>query len=447
MTPAGFAPEALDALGGPAWLVARRQEALARAAKAELPSEAEEEWHYSNVGALDLDAFAPPSPAVATLGEAGGLPPPATRLLEAFGQVAAVAVTVDGVVAEVRLEAGAPEGLRVGRLLDASSAPAGLAPLEEGADALSLVAEACVRDGVQVEVAPRTVVPAPIVLLHVVTDAASGRLVAPRTLVELGSEAEATVVELLVSGEGEALVASASELVVGAGGQLAHLAAQELGGRALQLGSHRARLARDASLTSFVAALGGATARQRTHAVLAGENAESRLFAAYLADGRQVLSFRTVQEHIAPRTVSELVFKGAVAGEARSAYSGLVHLHHGARRADASQTNRNLVLSEGARADSVPNLDIEENDVRCSHASAVGPIDAEQRFYLESRGVPPAAAERLVLLGFFEEILARSPNAAFAAQVRDALPGRLAAATGGQADATGGAGGAPARTS
>ena len=97
---------------------------------------------------------------------------------------------------------------------------------------------------------------------------------------------------------------------------------------------------------------------------------------------------RTFQEHAAPRTRSNLVFMGAVDDSARSVYSGLIRIHKGARKSDAAQTNRNLVLSDGAHADSVPNLDIEENDVRCSHASAVGPIDRAQRFYVESRGVP-----------------------------------------------------------
>ena len=160
-------------------------------------------------------------------------------------------------------------------------------------------------------------------------------------------------------------------------------------------------------MRTFTASLGGEYARFRTESVLAGQGGSAELLAAYLGDGSQVHDFRTLQEHGAPRTKSDLVFKGAVAGTARSVYSGLIRMRHGAKGADAFQTNRNLVLSEGAHADSVPNLDIEENDVRCSHASAVGPIDREQRFYLEARGVPPAVAERLILLGFFDDLWAR----------------------------------------
>ena len=115
------------------------------------------------------------------------------------------------------------------------------------------------------------------------------------------------------------------------------------------------------------------------------------MLAAYLGTGDQVHDFRTLQDHHAERTDSELLFKGAVADTARSVYSGLIRIRKGARRVDARQTNHNLVLSEGAHADSVPNLEIDENDVRCSHASTVGPIDEEQRHYLESRGIDPTA--------------------------------------------------------
>ena len=120
--------------------------------------------------------------------------------------------------------------------------------------------------------------------------------------------------------------------------------------------------------------------------------------------------FRTLQDHAAPATTTDLLFKGAVQDRGRSVYSGLIRVRPGARGTNAFQTNRNLVLSEGARADSVPNLEIDENDVGCSHASAVGPVDEEQRFYLESRGVPPEVADRLIVLGFFGEVLDRLPS-------------------------------------
>jgi len=128
---------------------------------------------------------------------------------------------------------------------------------------------------------------------------------------------------------------------------------------------------------------------------------------------------------VAPKTTSDLLFKGAVEDDARSVYTGLIHIGKQAKGSAAFQTNRNIKLSEGAWAESVPNLDIENNDVRCSHASAVGPIDEEQRFYLESRGVPPAVAERLIVLGFFAEVIERLPVPAVAAELRQQVSDKL----------------------
>ena len=155
------------------------------------------------------------------------------------------------------------------------------------------------------------------------------------------------------------------------------------------------------------------------------KGASSELLAVYFGEGEQMHDFRTMQDHVAPRTTSELLFKGAVEDHARGVYSGLIRIRRDAQKCDARQTNRNLVLSQGAHADSVPNLEIEADDVRCSHATAVGPIDEDERFYVESRGVPPEVAERLIVLGFFGEVLARMPATTVTGRLRDAIAGKL----------------------
>jgi Fe-S cluster assembly protein SufD len=147
----------------------------------------------------------------------------------------------------------------------------------------------------------------------------------------------------------------------------------------------------------------------------------------YLGSGDQVHDVRTLQDHGAPHTVSDLLCKGAVAERSRSVYSGLIRMRHGAVRSDAMQTNHNLVLDERAHADSVPNLDIEENDVRCSHASSVGPVSEDQLYYLESRGLAPERAERLIVLGFFDDIVERAPIAPARRALRDHIGRRLGA--------------------
>jgi Fe-S cluster assembly protein SufD len=127
----------------------------------------------------------------------------------------------------------------------------------------------------------------------------------------------------------------------------------------------------------------------------------------FFADGSQHFDHRSEQDHAAPNGTSDLLYKGALRDESRAVYSGWVHVRPGAQRTEAMQTNRNIVLSENAKADSIPNLEIEANDVKCGHAASVGPVEAETLFYLMSRGIPEKEAERLIVFGFFQEVLDR----------------------------------------
>jgi Fe-S cluster assembly protein SufD len=263
----------------------------------------------------------------------------------------------------------------------------------------------------------------PIVVVHRVD--ADGAALFPRLLMELAEQGTATVIEI-VAGSGDALVAPVTELDVAAAARLSYLHVQLLGPGAWQIALQASRVARDATFTSAAVALGGEYARLRTDSVLDGPGAGGRLLAVYFGADHQMHDFRTIQHHRARHTHSDLLYKGAVANSARSVYSGLIRVEKGARGTNAMQTNRNLVLHEGAHADSVPNLEIEDNDVRCSHASAVGPIAEDQRFYLESRGVPPDVAGRLIALGFLDEVLEQLPAPALADPLRRALAAKLA---------------------
>jgi Fe-S cluster assembly protein SufD len=201
-----------------------------------------------------------------------------------------------------------------------------------------------------------------------------------------------------------------TEVIVGDGARVEHLVIQDLGPDVWQTAYVTSDVGRDATLLGFTMALGGEYARVRTDSVITGAGGGAELLALYCGDGTQMHDFRTLQDHIGPKSTSDLVFKGAVQGEARSAYSGLIRVQRGAAGTKAFQTNRNLILSDtGLASYSVPNLDIEENDVSCSHASATGPIDVDQRFYLESRGVPTGIADQLIVLGFFDDLLTRMP--------------------------------------
>lgn len=372
----GFTVDAARALAGPKWLAARRQAAAERLDGLTWPSAGEDLWRFSPIERFDPEQYEPattPQPAWQ------GIDPS----LASKGVVLGALSTLDD----------GPERDLLGTVAGASE------------DAFTVLHDAFLTEGAVVHVPAGVVVDTPIVIEHRAGPA--GQAVFPHTLVVLDEGAEATVLERVV-GDGESrLAVPVVELVVGDGAHLRYASVQQHGASTWQVALQRAHLGRDATLHASAVALGGDYARLRSEARLEGEGADSDLLAVYFGDGEQTLDFRTLQDHAAPRTRSSLLFKGAVEERAHSVYSGLIHIRPQAQRSDAFQTNRNLVLTEGAGAESIPNLEIEANDVRCSHASTVGPIDEEQLYYLETRGVRPADAERLIVLGFFDDVFDR----------------------------------------
>jgi Fe-S cluster assembly protein SufD len=355
-------------------------------------------------------------------------------------------VTRNGTIEALEMDRAAPEALSVTTSRDMPGTVTNheaLGSLAPGRDAFGELHDAFVQDVVFVGVAPKTVVSDPVVVVHLIDPGSSDRpgiSVFPHTLVDLGPSSEAGIIELTAPGvpsqslpagdEYDAppvatLVVPVTELRVADDAHLRYANLQVLGHGATSLALQASQVGRDASLQSFTAGLGGRYARVRTDSDLVGQAGRTSLLAAYLGTAEQVHDFRTLQDHHAPRTESQLLFKGAVADTARSVYSGLIRIRKGARGSNAFQTNHNLVLSEGAHADSVPNLDIDENDVRCSHASTVGPIDEEQRYYLETRGIAPAVAERLIVLGFFSDLAERAPFPGVSRWVEDAVRRRM----------------------
>jgi Fe-S cluster assembly protein SufD len=239
----------------------------------------------------------------------------------------------------------------------------------------------------------------------------SGVVAYPRLVIDAQEDSEITVIERFVSADDvDSLVIPVLEIRAAQAARVTYLAVNELGNKTWQIGHQLAVGERDSTVKVFTVALGGDYARMRAEVRLVGQGASAQQTALYFADGTQMHDFRTLQVHEAPRTHSDLLFKGAVKDTAKSVYTGLIKIGENATKSEAFQTNRNLTLSHGAWAESVPNLEIETNDVKCSHASTVGPIDEDQRFYLESRGVPPEIAERLVVFGFFEDVIERMPK-------------------------------------
>ncbi len=298
------------------------------------------------------------------------------------------------------------------------------APTDRAPDAFATLNDAFTASPVVVEVPRGVQLAQPLeVATHLRGDGSAwfGRLV-----VVVGEGASATVVERTTSdADANVLSVPLTELAVERGGRLEVVSVQQLGLRAWQLGSLVADVAQEGHLRVGLAGLGGEYARLRTDCTLSGRGAHGDLLAAYFGDGDQTLDFRTFQHHLAPDTSSNLLFKGAVAGRSRSVYTGLMRVDKAARGTNAFQTNANVKLSDDAWAESVPNLEIETNDVRCSHASTVGPVDPEQRFYLESRGVRPADADRLIVAGFFDEVLRELPSVPAVDEVRAGVAAKL----------------------
>jgi Fe-S cluster assembly protein SufD len=265
-----------------------------------------------------------------------------------------------------------------------------------------------------------------VLVTHEATE--SGVVSFPSLEIDAAENSEVTVVERFMSSDGcQSLIVPMVKIRAAQSARVTYVAINELSRDTWMIGYQRSSGDRDSTISTSTIALGGDYSRVRAAVRLVGQGASAKQVALYFADGNQMHDFRTLQDHAAPRTHSDLLFKGAVRDTAKSVYTGLIKIRDNAEKSEAFQTNRNLTLSSGAWAESVPNLEIETNDVKCSHASTVGPIDDEQRFYLESRGIRPEIAERLVVFGFFADVIDRLPSAAEPRMLRQKVGEKLLA--------------------
>ncbi len=245
--------------------------------------------------------------------------------------------------------------------------------------------------------------------LRIIVPAAVGQTVVSRVLVDVAAGAQVTIVEEHSGGGKGSLTLGVTEIRVGPGANARHVLVQRWESGARGHLTVRARAERDATYLSATASFGGDIAKVDLGCELAGPGARSELVGVALAERRQHLDHHTAHRHTADHTWSNINFKAAVAGRARSSYTGLISIAKDAPTSEAYQENRNLLLSEHARADSIPELEILTDDVSCSHGATVAPIDPEQVFYLQSRGIPADEAMRLVVRGFVESTLRLVP--------------------------------------
>jgi Fe-S cluster assembly protein SufD len=359
-----------------------------------LPTTSDEVWRYAPLNDLDLERFAvasepqrvSDSPFAAQLIERAGL---VVRVTDGFG--VSPSDEIEGVSVDFEVSAMSLTGEPLVRRYEG--------------DTFALLNAALAPSTTVIRVAAGVNVAEPIVVLNQSSTSASFS----RTQLHVGRGASVTIVEYFEGGE-NALVVPVNEYRIEDNGALQLITYQRLDASAWHVARTTGHLARDARLHQAVVGFGAHYDRSRNDAEMLGSGASNELRTTFLGSGDQVHDFRTRQFHVAPRTTSTLLSKGAVAGSSRCVYTGLIEIEKGAKRTDARQTNHNLLLSKNAHADSVPNLDIRENDVMCAHASSVGPLDDLQRWYLESRGVTPDDAQRLLIQGFFYEMLSALPE-------------------------------------
>ena len=238
---------------------------------------------------------------------------------------------------------------------------------------------------------------------------ADGSAVFPHTLIVAGDGCELTFIDRMSSRALDRAFSDAvTEIVVGAGAHVRYVSIQEWGAGVTHLGVQRAQVGRDAEFRSLAIGFGADLARAEAETVLSAPGGFSEMLGVFFAGREQHFDHRSLQDHVAPNCTSDLLYKGALKGASRAIYTGTVVIQKGAHLCNAYQTNRNVLLSETAKAHSVPNHEILSNDpVRCGHAASVGPVDEDQLFYLQSRGIPREEAERLIVFGFFAEVLDR----------------------------------------
>jgi len=293
--------------------------------------------------------------------------------------------------------------------------------IAEGDDVFVALNGAGYRDGAFVYVPRGVALESPISLTSV--QAVAGTLLNQRTLIVVEDGAQAEVWEQYLSAQEDldGVVNVVTELIVGQNAHLRYVCGQGLSEKGWIFGAQRAEVGRDGRLDWVALGFGSARGHVRMQTRLGGQGADARVTGAYATHGRQHIDFDTTQEHAAENTTSDLAFRGVLQDRSSAVWKGNIIVDPGAQKTDAFQESRNLLLSKRAHADAIPGLEIQANDVRCTHAAAIAQVDPEQLFYLRSHGLPEPVAKRLVIEGFLAALVERFEQG----PVREVLAGTL----------------------
>jgi len=367
-------------------------EAAARYAELPLPDTTEEAWRFTDLRDFDPNNFL--TERRTGRGSSAQIP----RFLEL--DVAGMAtVTEDGIEVE-----RAPEGVTFEPLSESESLLYSLVGWDEKFAAHNA---AVWQHGLLVRVPKGVVLEKPLYVR--IANSMPGTALFWRLLVVAEEGSDFTVIEEYASAAPDlpGYSNAVAELFVEQAARLQYVSVQNLSRETWHFASHHARVERDAELDWVAGGFGSKKGKIRIQNDLNGPGATSRVTGAYFADGVQHLDYDTFQEHIAPSTESDFAFKGALRESARAVWRGMIRVEPEAQKTNAYQENRNLLLSPDAHADSIPGLEIMANDVRCTHGATLGRVDRDQLFYLMARGLSRAEAERLIVRGFFQDVLDR----------------------------------------
>ncbi len=372
-----------------------RAELLDRYRALPLPDTSMEPWRFTDLTGFDPDSFTVPNGHVQGPGPGTG---PDASMLDV--EVAGLATMSDAGIEIAR----APEGVEFAPLAESEER---LGLLVAGEDKFTAHNAALWKHGLLVRVPKGVELEQPLYVR--VANASENGSLFWRLLVVAEEGARFSLIEEYVSGSPSlsGYVNGVVELYVEQGAKLEYVSIQNTSRQTWHFATHHARVERDAELDWVAGGFGSRKGKIRIQNDLAGQGATSRVTGAYFADGTQHLDYDTFQEHMAPHTTSDFAFKGALRDEATVVWRGMIRVEEDAQKTNAYQENRNLLLSSKAHADSIPGLEILANDVRCTHGATLAQVDRDQLFYAMARGLTRADAERLIVRGFFQDILDR----------------------------------------
>jgi len=409
----------------PAWFQAEQSAALAEYEQLPVPVRKDEPWRFANLKALDLSAFVDAAP-VASEG----------RLINAStGLTETAAKLVLGNNALLHREAAAlPKGVILETLESAAANHAELfkkyfmaQPVELGSRKYAALHKARVSGGAFLFVPANTSVALPIEIFQWVEG--TNASVFPHTLIVCGENSSVTVVDYFKSADKlPAFACGVNDLHLARGAKLTYIAVQDWSRETTAFHLNSTIVDRDATSTALIANFGGAYIRGENLSRLVGESARSEMFSINPVEGTREIDQRTLQDHVAPHATSDLLYLNALDDKSRTIFAGLIKVQPGAAGTDAYQKVKNLILSDDADPNSMPGLEILNDEVRCSHGATNGPVSADELFYMAARGISKDKARRLIVNGFFNNLLARLENETLRMHLETLLAARLSIA-------------------